>query len=98
MSSIEQVRQVKERVAASILAIPGVIAIGVGPKLVGGVPTGELAIQILIQKKKPLSQIAPTEVIPPEIDGVKTDLTESEPMQIFDADEDKYRPLQGGAQ
>jgi hypothetical protein len=51
-------------------------AVGVGPKIVGGEQTSEPAILVFLVKKKPLTEIPPNEVVPPEVEGVKTDVVE----------------------
>ena len=38
MTEIERTRIAKEKIEAAILKLPGVVAIGVGPKLVNGAP------------------------------------------------------------
>ena len=53
-------------------------AVGIGAKVVGGKRTGEPSIIVYTVRKKPPSEIAPDEVIPAEIDGVKTDVIEEE--------------------
>jgi V8-like Glu-specific endopeptidase len=101
--------EVKERVERSVLDIPGVHAIGVGSKVTGGEVTGEESIKIFVEQKRPLEEIPHEERIPPEIDGVKTDVVEQPvptiqqaiPGQLFGAsrvDTGEYRPIRGGTQ
>jgi len=75
---------------------------------VGGQPTGELALRVVVEKKKPIPDLASEEIIPSEISGVKTDVVEGGPAQYLqastasseppavDGEELKYRPLMGG--
>jgi hypothetical protein len=54
---------------------------------------------VYLVKKKPVSELRPEEVIPPEIDGVKTHVIESGVFRLCaeDLDDlDQYRPLVGG--
>jgi hypothetical protein len=101
--------EVKERVERSILDIPGVHAIGVGGKVTGGSATGEESIKVFVEQKRPLAEIPADERVPPEIDGVKTDVVEQPvptiqqavPGQLFGAsrkDTGEYRPIRGGTQ
>lgn len=53
---------------------------------------------VFVVKKKPVSLLRPEEVIPTEIDGVKTDVYESEIPRSHAVDDSKYRPLVGGGQ
>src|SRR5713226_6261732 len=98
MKDFEKVRDIKRAAQGGLLAIPGVHAVGVGAKIVGGQRTQEISIMVYLVKKKPLSELRPEEVIPPEIDGVKTDVIESEVLRLHAEDASRYRPLKGGCQ
>jgi hypothetical protein len=74
----EEIRRIKARVEADLLKLPGVTGVDVGEKQVGGKPTGELAIRVLVRSKKPADAVPPGELIPPTVDGVKTDVIERE--------------------
>lgn len=56
---------------ADLLGRPGVNAIDVGFKYVGGSRTGDIAIRVLVQEKK---DVSPAQKIPAELAGVKTDV------------------------
>jgi hypothetical protein len=100
--------EAKERAEKQLLDIPGVHAVGVGGKVVGGEPTGEPSITVFVERKLPLSEIPPEQRIPPEIDGVKTDVVEEPiptilqtpgiPVGTERVDSSQYRPLLGGIQ
>jgi hypothetical protein len=94
---IDRISAVKKSAEGRLLAIPGVHGVGLGAKYVGGQRTREPAIMVFLEKKKPAAQLLPHEVIPPEIDGVKTDIMESAPPRLL-FDDAKYRPLDGGIQ
>lgn len=55
----------------------GVLATGVGPKIVGGVPTGGLAIHFVVAKKQAPSALSREEAIPRQIAGYATDVVDS---------------------
>jgi hypothetical protein len=101
--------EIKERVAADLLKLQGVHAVGVGAKVIGGEPTGEKAIKVFVEHKRPLAEVPAEERVPAEIEGVKTDVVEmpvptllqAVPGQLFGAhrvDEHEYRPVRGGTQ
>ena len=107
LSDVELVR----RACDVLLKIPGVFSVGIGSKLVNGVSTGERAFSILVLEKKPVTTLAPHEIIPGEIEGLPTDVLESGPPQLiadleeqedFDSgiarDNAEYRPIVGGIQ
>jgi hypothetical protein len=95
MTDFEKVREIKKAARGRLLAIPGVHAVAVGPKTVGGKPTDEISIRVYVVKKKPPSELRAEEMIPAEINGVKTDVIESDVPRIL-LDASRYRPLVGG--
>src|ERR1700693_335587 len=97
MIDFERIRNIKRAAQGRLLAIPGVHAVGIGSKIVAGKRTDEPAIMVFVEKKRPLSELRPEEVIPGEIDGIKTDVYESEVPRIH-ADTERYRPLVAGSQ
>jgi hypothetical protein len=77
---------------ARLFGISGVHAVGIGTKIVGDEFTHEPAIMVFVEKKRPLVELEAEEVIPAVIDGVKTDVYETEiPKAHGEA-------LQGGVQ
>jgi len=70
----ETVYRVKQAATPRLLAIPNVVAVGIGPKIVGGQAVGQPAIKVFIRRKLPADQVPADELIPPMIDGVPTDV------------------------
>ena len=79
-------------------ALPGVTHVSVGLKETGGRVTDQLAIRVYVDEKKPPGDLAPAERIPPEVDGVPTDVNLGETEAYFTADNARYRPVKGGIQ
>ncbi len=96
MKDFERVRDIKRAARARLLAIPGVHAVAVGPKIVGGKSTDETAIMVFVVKKRPLLEVPVGQRIPTEIEGVKTDVYECGIFRLLAEDDSKYRPLLGG--
>jgi hypothetical protein len=97
MPDFARILEVKKAAQGRLMALPGVHAVGVGAKYSGGRRTGEPSIVVLVVKKKPLSDLRPEDVVPPEIDGVKTDVVEADVPQILqDLDESAYKDMEGG--
>ncbi len=99
MADFEHIRSVKRAAQSVLLGRPGVHAVGIGAKTVGGKRTAEPAILVFVVRKKPLSELRPAEVIPPEINGVKTDVIErAMPTLAFgdNPDPSPYSTLLGG--
>ena len=104
-SKLNSALQVKSGAENQLLKIPGVNAVDVGYKYVNGKRTDEVAIRVHVSKKK--KTVAKDEMIPKEINGIKTDVIEGTyeaqtaskkklPTVDAQADTVKYRPLQGG--
>src|SRR5262249_18092115 len=66
--------KIKDEAKQWLFQIPGVYGIALGPKIVAGKLTGEPAIQVYVENKKPLHQLPPGAIIPREIKGVRTDV------------------------
>jgi len=105
----ELVSQVKRRATERLLAIPGVTLVAIGGKETSGVPTGELVIQVYVRTKRLRAEIPADELIPEEIEGIKTDVLiggdfvpladpgpPGAPIAGPSTDGKTYRPLQGG--
>ncbi|WP_313821794.1 hypothetical protein [Citricoccus sp.] len=75
---LSTIRPVKESAEDDLLARPGVVGVDIGEKVSRGNATGEAGILVFVQRKKPLADLAPEDVVPPDIGGVKTDVQEME--------------------
>jgi hypothetical protein len=71
--------KIKDRAWEAFSKLPGVHAVGISTRVVGGVRTRESAIAVFVVKKKSLDQLNVGELVPSVIEGVKTDVVE---MQI----------------
>ncbi|MEJ0076940.1 MAG: hypothetical protein WDO17_16145 [Alphaproteobacteria bacterium] len=96
----------KRGVEDKLLSQPGVTGVDVGYKYVGGERTDDLAIRVMVEKKK--TSVPNDQKIPPEIEGVSTDVIErkfflhaprnQKPVEELDlqADSGTYNPVKGG--
>ncbi|WP_221329110.1 S1 family peptidase [Actinoplanes sp. L3-i22] len=50
--------------------------VGIGEQVVGGRPTGDLAVKILVRRKAPRAELMAREVLPTTIDGLPVDVEE----------------------
>lgn len=104
MPSVDEIIAIKERVEAQFLNAPGVTAVDVGYKEVGGERTGQIAIRVHVAAKT--DAIPDDQRVPAEIEGVLTDVLERRyelqvlTQQLVDAaplaDTTHYATLQGG--
>lgn len=81
--TIEQLQQVKSRHQAALLQLPNVTGLGIGYKETGGQTTDELALIVHVAQKKPLAALKPAEVVPPQIEGIPTDVQEIGPLRAY---------------
>jgi hypothetical protein len=101
-----QIRPIKQRIEDELLSRPGVTGVDINEKITDGNPTGELAIVVYVEKKKPKSQLSAGEAIPAKIDGIPTDVKEEQielhaaKVALVDVvplvDATKYTTLHGG--
>jgi hypothetical protein len=70
------IKPVKEAIEDDLLARPGIVGVDIGEKVSGGQKTGEPSILVFVEQKKPVEDLPPEEVVPKEVDGVKTDVQE----------------------
>lgn len=105
----EQFIDVKDRLAERLLELPGVHAVGIGSKVTANEPTGEPAVTVFVERKRPLDEIPQEERIPLEVEGIKTDVVEmpvptilapvpGKPFGVTREDSREYRPVRGGTQ
>jgi len=59
-----------------LMAIPGVIGVGIGYATVHGQPTDEIALVVMVDHKLPLAALAADAQIPPQLNGVRVDVQE----------------------
>src|SRR6185312_7752430 len=60
LASTYTIRPVKERVEDALLQRPGVNGVDINEKVTNGRPTGELAIVVYVDEKKPKSRLTKT--------------------------------------
>jgi hypothetical protein len=79
-------------------AIPGVVHVSVGVKEKDGGVTRQLCIRVYVRQKRGRAEIAASEIVPNEIEGVPTDVNMVAGSVAFQTDNTRYRPIIGGAQ
>ncbi|HEX3130339.1 MAG TPA: hypothetical protein VH394_23585 [Thermoanaerobaculia bacterium] len=63
----------------ALFKIPGVHSVYVGRRYRNALPTEESALCVLVRRKKPLEEVAPSERVPSEVAGIPTDVMEADP-------------------
>jgi len=54
-----------------------VVGVGIGEKVVNGLPTGQLAVKVLVKEKKPENRVSSEALVPQTLGGVATDTEET---------------------
>lgn len=94
----KEFNKVRQQAEEALMKIPGVLSVGVGLKRVKGVIERQPCFKVTVAEKKTRSALKKTDLIPPEIFGFKTDVTERTTGMATGIDSSKYRPLIGGSQ
>jgi hypothetical protein len=80
---IEQVKEVKSHHEKQLMALANVVGTGIGFKQIKGIPTDQISLVVNVEHKKPLDELEQQDVVPPEIDGVITDVQEAGRFSAF---------------
>ena len=98
-----KLKQAKIAVEKKLLNRPGVTGVDIGYKEVGGRPTDQLAIRVMVEKKR---DVPAAERVPQAIDGFPTDVIERKFVLhalavdarelVLEADMKEYPVLAGG--
>ncbi|MCK4828150.1 hypothetical protein KA005_71130, partial [bacterium] len=79
-----------------LLAISGVVGMGVGYKTEKLGETDTLSVIVYVEKKKPVAALLDGDLIPQRIQSVLTDVVEVGVLRALQARTDKWRPAPGG--
>lgn len=75
-TAFEHAKAVKDAHLHELLSKPNVIGCGVGFRQVGGEPTDQVALVVMVRSKVPAALLAEHERIPAELEGVPVDVQE----------------------
>jgi len=96
MAKVEEIRVVKEKHGASLMAKKNVVGMGVGYKETKGVKTDRMALVVMVRKKVSPQELKEGDLVPAEIEGVVTDVIEVGEIVALQARTDRWRPAPGG--
>ncbi|WP_020519923.1 hypothetical protein [Catelliglobosispora koreensis] len=100
----EDLARAQMSVQDELLAVPSIVGVALGHKVVAGIPTPDRAIVVLVENKVAAQTLPATEVVPPAIGGIPTDVQEvgilrADPRPLAAASVSltrKFRPAFGG--
>ncbi|MDZ4764456.1 MAG: hypothetical protein SGI73_07870 [Chloroflexota bacterium] len=93
MSTPEQALEAQSLHEADLLAKPNVVGVAVGFKAEKGEKNGDIALIVLVEEKKPLAALTPDEVVPREVEGLRTDVYEVGYLRALQTPSERYRPI-----
>lgn len=93
MASPEHTLQAQSLFQKDLLSKPNVVGVAVGYKESKGDTQGDLALVVLVNEKKPLAALDPEDVVPREIDGVRTDVYEIGYLRALQTPRERHRPV-----
>lgn len=94
MSFFNQLIEAQRRFQLELLAKANVVGVGIGYKTDNGVQTDQLAIVALVDQKKPDIALRESDRIPPELQGIKTDVVEVGTVRAQNfGPRDRWRPV-----
>ncbi|MDQ3604920.1 MAG: hypothetical protein M3418_01825, partial [Gemmatimonadota bacterium] len=95
-TQLQEVRRALEERRTDLLDRRNVVAVGVGRKVVEGRETDQLAIVASVIAKRPREALPASELIPPIVDGVPTDVVCTGPIFAFQNPTGRFRPAPAG--
>ena len=75
--SLQEATAVQERYAAELMKKENVVGVGIGLRRVGGRPTDQVCIVVMVKDKVPLHTLSPKDRVPQMLDGVPVDVQET---------------------
>ena len=75
--TLARARQVYWRVLPDLLPRKNVVACGLGYKIRGEEQTEELSVVVSVKRKEPEAQLSEHDLVPQQVDGMKTDVVET---------------------
>lgn len=68
------IKAVKQAHQDRLMRCANVVGVAIGRRIVGGETTDEAVLVVMVSKKVPADQLAPEDLLPREIEGVKVDV------------------------
>lgn len=90
--SVEQAFEAQATIQDEFLSRANVVGVAVGNKGDKTQAEGEAAVVVLVEKKLPLAALSATDVIPKQLDGIRTDVYEVGYLRAHETPRDRFRP------
>ena len=96
MPVIDEIKTLRQKHQKKILKKKNVLGLGVGYKETGGKKTDELSLVVLVEKKEDISTLSKKDIVPTEVEGVKTDVKVVGKIVAQKLRTDRWRPSPAG--
>jgi hypothetical protein len=92
MADLQTISDLRQKAQKALLKKANVIGVGVGLKEVEGQHTTDLSLKVLVYDKLPISALSAQDMVPKEMDGIKTDVTNVGRIHAFQVPTGRHRP------
>lgn len=92
MGDVRTISELREKAQKTLFKKANVIGVGVGLKEVEGQQTQDLSLKVLVYDKLPVSALSVQDLIPKELDGIKTDVTNVGRVFALQSPTGRHRP------
>lgn len=96
MTRLNEVRQAKTLHQSALLTKSNVVGVGVGLKETHGDTTDEICVKVLVNRKLLPEALLSAELVPKEVEGIRTDVIQVGDLRALQAPTDRWRPAPGG--
>lgn len=102
IEEIAEIAEVREKREEEILSYPNVVGVATGYKIKADKVTPDLCMQVLVEKKIKEEVLAESEIVPKDVEGIKTDVIATGRIEVTGRIESlkytgRYRPAWPGA-
>src|SRR5512134_158528 len=91
--STDQAKETQAIHEQTLLQKQNVVGVGVGYKESNGEKTDQVAVVVLVEEKKPLAALRDEDLIPRELEGMRTDVVEVGYLRAQQSARERYRPI-----
>ncbi len=92
MDLFRQLLEAQRIAQAGLLQRRGVVGVAIGYRNYKEQVTDQLAMSVLVEKKKPVEALSAEDLIPPDVNGARTDVVEIGRLEAFSNPRDRFRP------
>ena len=89
---LQHIMQAQIAVQEELLRRKGVVGVAVGYKETKGVITDEPAVVVMVETKHPVEALSAEDMIPGEVNGIRTDVYEVGYLEAHQGSQDRHRP------